>query len=56
MEEFTSYEAKVNQLIESGKLTHFLTYKEVVDALAEYDLDSEQMDDIFLQFAITKSM
>lgn len=54
MEEFTSYEAKVNQLIESGKLTHFLTYKEVVDALAEYDLDSEQMDDIFLQFAMHK--
>lgn len=42
--------ASIKALIEKGKKTGVLTYKEVVDALEEIKLEAEEMDEIYQRF------
>lgn len=48
------YEQKINELIEKGKNTHFLSYKDVMDTFQELDLDPEQTEDIYDRIAANK--
>ncbi|MDO4564505.1 MAG: RNA polymerase sigma factor RpoD [Clostridia bacterium] len=41
------YRAKVTELLESGKSKGILTYKEIMDALSELELDQEQVEKIY---------
>ena len=42
--------APINKLIEKGKKTGVLTYKEVIDALEEIKLETDEIDDIYQKF------
>ena len=48
--EHNSADAKIEALIEMGKSTGVLTYKEVMDTLDELELDSEQIERIYDRF------
>ncbi|GFN34686.1 RNA polymerase sigma factor RpoD [Tepidimicrobium xylanilyticum] len=40
----------IKQLIDKGKKSGVLTYKEIMDALEEIELDPDQIDDIYVRF------
>ncbi len=40
----------VKKLIDKGKKNGILTYKEIMDALEEIELDPDQIDDIYARF------
>ncbi|MBQ9950174.1 MAG: RNA polymerase sigma factor RpoD [Clostridia bacterium] len=48
------YEQKINELLEKGKNTHLLSYKDVMDTFQELDLDPEQTEDIYERIASNK--
>ena len=41
---------KIDELIEHGKAKGVLTYKEVMDALNETDMDSDQIEKLYDKF------
>ena len=45
-----SPEARIEELIETGKQNGVLTYKEVMDALNETDMDSDQIEKLYDKF------
>ncbi len=54
MLDLTLYEQKINELIDKGKMTHLLSYKDVMDTFQELDLDPEQTEDIYERLAANK--
>lgn len=54
MLDLTLYEQKINELIDKGKTTHLLSYKDVMDTFQELDLDPEQTEDIYERLAANK--
>ena len=54
MLDMTLYEQKINELLEKGRTTRFLSYKDVMDTFQELDLDPEQTEDIYDRIALNK--
>lgn len=51
-----SPEARIEELIETGKQNGVLTYKEVMDTLNELELDAEQIERIYDRWRPSTSM
>lgn len=48
------YEQKINELLDKGRATRLLSYKDVMDTFQELDLDPEQTEDIYDRIAANK--
>ena len=50
MDKNTTKAARIADLLEMGKAKGFITYTEIMDALEDLDMDSEQMEAIYEKF------